>query len=174
MAQKAVKKFSSWHVAVAAEAASAALFARCGCDISVQYGADQPEYDLVVSRGSKMFKVSVKGSQDGGWGLTQSYIKEANYHRAIDTWLARHKERTVLCFVQFQGTALTEMPRAYLARPHEVAKVMKESCKGRGGTILWENHNWGPRAHGAGTSEIIPDTWKFSEARVDQLLAEIG
>jgi hypothetical protein len=63
--------FSSWHVAVAAEAAAAALFARCGCDVSVQYGADQPEYDLVVARGPKMLKVSVKGSKDGGWGLTQ-------------------------------------------------------------------------------------------------------
>jgi hypothetical protein len=33
---------SSWHVSVAAEAIAAALFARCGYDVSVQYGANQP------------------------------------------------------------------------------------------------------------------------------------
>lgn len=57
--------FTSWHVAVAAEAFAAALFARCGVDVSVQYGANQPEYDLIVSQGERMLKVSVKGSQDG-------------------------------------------------------------------------------------------------------------
>jgi len=67
----AKSKFSSWHVATAAEALAAAQFARCGYDISVQYGANQPEYDLVAARGDKMMKISVKGSQDGAWGLTQ-------------------------------------------------------------------------------------------------------
>ncbi len=33
----------SYHVAVAAEAFAAGLFARCGLDVSVQYGANQPE-----------------------------------------------------------------------------------------------------------------------------------
>jgi hypothetical protein len=61
-------KISPWHIAVAAEAYAAGLFARCGLDVSVQYGADQPEYDLVVVRGDYMLKVSVKGSQDGSWG----------------------------------------------------------------------------------------------------------
>ncbi|MCC6971877.1 MAG: hypothetical protein IT434_16830 [Phycisphaerales bacterium] len=80
----------SYHVAVAAEAFAAGLFARCGLDVSVQYGANQPEYDLVVTRGEKMLKVSVKGSQTGRWGLTQSQLAEignADYHGAIDLWL---------------------------------------------------------------------------------------
>ena len=38
-------EFSSFHVGVAAEAIAAALFARCGMDVSVQYGANQPEYE---------------------------------------------------------------------------------------------------------------------------------
>ena len=63
-------KLSSWHIAVAAEALTAAQFARCGFDVSVQYGANQPEYDLIVAKGDQMLKVSVKGSQDGRWGLT--------------------------------------------------------------------------------------------------------
>jgi hypothetical protein len=47
-------RISGWHVAVAAEAVAAALFARCGVDVSVQYGANQPEYDLVVARGERL------------------------------------------------------------------------------------------------------------------------
>ena len=66
---------TSWQVATAAEAFAAAQFARCGWDVSVQYGANQPEYDLVAVDGERVLKVSVKGSQDGKWGLTQSYIE---------------------------------------------------------------------------------------------------
>ena len=57
---------NSWHVGVAAEAMVAAQFARYGYDVSVQYGADQPEYDLIASRGDEILKISVKGSKDGG------------------------------------------------------------------------------------------------------------
>src|SRR5271169_59856 len=94
---------SSWHIAVAAEAIAAAQFARCGFDVSVQYGADQPEYDLVVAKGDRFLKVSVKGSQKDGWALTQSYMKKAtelsgkrgDYHGAIALWLERHGSCTV-------------------------------------------------------------------------------
>ena len=41
-----------YHVKVAAEAFAAGLFAQAGCDVLVQYGADQPKYDLIVSRGA--------------------------------------------------------------------------------------------------------------------------
>ena len=66
---------NSWHVGVAAEAIAAAQFARYTYDVSVQYGANQPEYDLIAVSGDKMLKISVKGSQDGSWGLTQSFKK---------------------------------------------------------------------------------------------------
>ena len=69
---------TSWQVATAAEAFAAAQFARCGWDVSVQYGANQPEYDLVAVNGDRVLKVSVKGSKDGGWGLTQSFISNAD------------------------------------------------------------------------------------------------
>ncbi|GIO32831.1 hypothetical protein J2TS6_39720 [Paenibacillus albilobatus] len=51
------------------------MFAWCDFDVSVQYGANQPEYDIVIVQGDRMLKVSVKGSQDGSWGLTQNYKK---------------------------------------------------------------------------------------------------
>lgn len=165
------ERVSPWHIAVAAEAFAAGLFARCGLNVSVQYGADQPEYDLVVVKGERLLKVSVKGSQDGGWGLTQSYLKDANYHAAVETWLVRHKPRTVLCFVQFKGVPIDASPRVYLATPAEVGQRLRETAVGRGDTILYESHTWGPRAKAAGTAERIPESWRFSAARVDELLA---
>lgn len=52
---------TSWQIATAAEAFAAAQFARCGWDVSVQYGANQPEYDLVAVCSDIMLKISVKG-----------------------------------------------------------------------------------------------------------------
>jgi hypothetical protein len=163
---------TSWHVGVAAEAITAALFAQCGYDVSVQYGANQPEYDLMVAKGERLLKISVKGSQDGGWGLSQSFMKKGSrdYHSAIKTWVDRHKPRTVLCFVQFKNAKLTELPRLYLATPVEVGDRLRASRKGVGETILWEWHEWGKRAHGAGTVEEIPSLWKFSAERIESLL----
>lgn len=167
------KRVSSWHIKIAAEAFAAGLFARCGLDVSIQYGADQPEYDLIIAKGDKLLKVSVKGSQDGGWGLTQSYLKRADYHGAIDTWLSRHSPKTILCFVQFKDVPIDGFPRVYLATPTEVAQRLRETAKGRGDTILYEEHHWSARATGAGTIEKIPEDWRFSEARIDQLLNEV-
>lgn len=78
-----MKTISSWHVGVAAEAYAAAIFARYGYDVSVQYGANQPEYDLISVSGDRVLKISVKGSQDGSWGLTQGFKKGCDYHTAI-------------------------------------------------------------------------------------------
>ncbi len=165
-------KLTSWQVAVAAEAITAAQFARCGFDVSVQYGADQPEYDLIVAKGDHILKISVKGSQDGGWGLTQSYLRKADYYGAIEVWLARHGARTVFCFVQFADVALDALPRLYLARPSEIAERLRATAKGRGDSILYEEHSWGPRAVGAGTVERIPDHWRFCSERIEQIIGQ--
>lgn len=162
---------TQWQVATAAEAFSAAQFARCGWDVSVQYGANQPEYDLVAVDGDRILKVSVKGSKDGGWGLTQSLIKEANYHAAADAWLAKHTSRTIFCFVQFKDAAIDILPRMYLATPAEVCERLKASAGGRGDTVLHERHAWGARAHAAGTVDEIPAAWKFTAHRLEALAA---
>ena len=153
-------KMTSWHVGVAAEAFVAAQFARMRYDVSVQYGANQPEYDLIAVSGDKMLKISVKGSQDGGWGLTQSYKKGCDYHEAIQKWLDGHHKKTIFCLVQFQGTSDAELPRMYLASPTEIAQALNASAGGRGATILYEYHTWGPRAAGSGTIERIPADWR--------------
>lgn len=164
-----MKKVSSWHVGVAGEAFAAAQLARYGIDVSVQYGANQPEYDLIATKGDKMLKISVKGSQDGGWGLTQSYKKGCDYYEAIDKWLDAHGKKTIFCLVQFQGVADDQLPRMYLATPDEIAKALRESRMGLGDTVLREYHVWGAKASAAGVIEKIPDEWLFTEERARQM-----
>ena len=169
-----MKEFTSWHVGVAAEAYAAALLARYGYNVSVQYGANQPEYDLIVVSGDKMLKISVKGSKDKKWGLTQKYLKNSDYHKAADMWLAAHHKKTIFCLVQFSGTEPNEMPRIYLATPKGIADRLKKSAGGRGETILYENHTWGPCAAGSGTTDSIPKEWLISDERLNFLFKTYG
>ena len=62
------------------------------------------------------------------------------------------------------------MPRAYLATPLEVADRLRATSRGRGETILYEYREWTARAHGAGTIDRIPDSWRFTAERVAHLL----
>ena len=164
-----MKKVSSWHIGVAGEAFAAAQFARYGIDVSVQYGANQPEYDLIATKGDKMLKVSVKGSQDGGWGLTQNYKKGCDYHEAINKWLEAHGKKTIFCLVQFQNVTDDQLPRMYLATPSEIAQALHDSRAGMGETVLREHHVWGDRASAAGTTDKLPEEWVFTEERVKQM-----
>jgi hypothetical protein len=140
-----------------------------GWDVAVQYGANQPEYDLVAVDGERMLKISVKGSQDGGWGLTQSHLSDANYHGAVDAWLKKHSKKTVFCLVQFKGVPIDALPRIYLATPSEIARWLKGAAAGRGDTILYEEHIWTARAKAAGTIDKISETWKFTKTRLDEI-----
>ena len=140
----------------------------------MQYGANQPEYDLIAVSGDRMLKISVKGSQDGGWGLTQSYKKGYDYHEATAKWLSAHHKKTIFCLVQFQNTAPDEMPRIYLASPEEIAERLNATAAGRGDTILYENHTWGPRAAGRGTTDRIPDQWLISAERLEHMFNTYG
>jgi hypothetical protein len=126
----------------------------------------------MIADEKQMLKISVKGSADGGWGLTQSRLTNANYHAAADAWLARHKAHTVLCFVQFKGIVFDAMPRIYLARPIEVAARLKSASGGRGDTILFEDHTRGSRAAGAGSTERIPDSWRLTSDRIAEIMKE--
>lgn len=100
------------------------MFARCGFGVSVHYGANQPEYDLLVSRDDAVIRVSVKGSQDGSWGLAPSHMSrdtKADYHSTIDRRLTRHRPGTVMCFVQFKGVMLEHDPRGVKERSLRLA-----------------------------------------------------
>jgi hypothetical protein len=164
-----MKTMSAYHCGVAAEAFAAALFAHAGCDVAVQYGANQPQYDLVVTRGGRSIHVSVKGSQDGGWGLIQYYKRGRNYQEAADAWAAAQHKDIVYCLVQFQGVALGECPRVYLASVAEIAEWHKTSRNALGGTTLLENWRY-TKGAAKGYVEIIPAGWCFSQERLTQFL----
>jgi hypothetical protein len=162
-----MKAIRSYHVGVAAEAFAAGLFAQAGCDVLVQYGANQPEYDLMVTRGSRARHISVKGSQDTGWGLIQSYKStERGYHEAADAWAANHGiPDLVYCFVQFADVQLGQCPRIYLATISEVVQRHKESRNGLGSTILYENRCYA-KGEAKGSVDRIPDSWRFTQERL--------
>ena len=165
---------NSWHVGVAAEAMAAGQFARYGYDVSVQYGANQPEYDLIAVSGDKMLKISVKGSQDGSWGLTQSFKKGHTYHEAVQEWLSRHHRKTIFCLVQFKNVDDSQLPRMYLASPEEIAEVLCKEAAGRGDTILYEHHEWGPTAKAYGTVDKLPESWCFTKERAEEMFEKYG
>jgi hypothetical protein len=163
----------NWHVSTAAEAIAAAQFARCGCDVSVQYGANQPEYDLMIARRDHMLKISVKGSSNKGWGLSQSYLSRwrrdnpngpPDYHAAVDMWLAHHTRRTAMCFANFRAVSIVGMPRIYLARPKEVAKQLRSARDGIGDTVLWD------LPFGNSKRATVLEVWRLDEHRVSHLL----
>lgn len=79
--------------------------------------------------------------------------------------VAAHGEKIVFCLVQFKDVKDNELPRIYLATPQEIAEVMRNSAKGRGDTILYENHTWTSRAYAAGTTDKIPEDWLMTAER---------
>ena len=157
-----------YHVAVAAEAYAAALFARCGYEVSVQYGANQPGYDLMVVRDQRILKISVKGSSDGGWGLLASHKKGKSWHQAIDSWLSAQPDGAVMCFVQFKNVAFNELPRIYLARTHEVAILLKTGRGNEGSTMLLEDYHY-KKGIAKGIVDQIPSLWKATGERVESV-----
>ena len=176
-----VSKPVSWPMSVGAEGIAAAQFARCGFDVLVQAGRDKPWYDLVVTKAGNLLKVSVKASDNGEWALPSGFIRrvaETNGMRidnlsAIDMWRSGYGSRTVCCLVQFEGAAIHELPRVYLASPDEIAAAMRETAQRIGRCTLLEMYEWTADA-GAHTIEMIPEKWHFSRDRVQELLLSEG
>ena len=151
---------------IAAESYTACLLAQAGYDVLVQYGANQPDYDLVAVKGKRVLPISVKGSQDGGWMLAVRYKKEGvTYHQAIDYWLAAQRDDVVFLFVQFAGVEIGGAPRAYVARPPEIAEQLKGHRDGLGyGALQEERRRYSPNSK---FSERLPESWQFSIERID-------
>ena len=177
MTQVAVTPGKTWPIRVGAEGIAAAQFARCGFDVLVQAGRDKPWYDLVVTRAGNLLKVSVKASEDGQWSLTQGYSRRASEtpgtkfdrRAAIDRWCDSHGSRTVCCLVQFEAVAIHELPRIYLALPHEIAARMRDAADRLGICALFEQYTWVPE-DGSLRSEALPSSWLFSQTRIEELL----
>ena len=151
---------------IAAEAYSASLLSQSGYDVLVQYGANQPHYDLAVEKDYKFVPVSVKGSQDGGWMLAVRYKQEGiSYHEAIDRWLAVQRKDIIFLFVQFINVPVGGLPRAYVATPSEIAAQLKSQCGGRGyGSLQEDIRRDKPRSK---YNHKLPDGWRYSVGRFE-------
>lgn len=158
-----------YQVAVAAEAYVAAALSQAGCDVSVHYGANQPEYDLIAVKGERFLKTSVKGNQDGGWIAAGSYKEKGiSYRRALRRWEKDHDRRMVFAFVEFSKVGLGEFPRIYLATTPEVVAHLAKARKGNVSLILYEDHEY-VRGIAAGSRDKIPSKWRLSKARMREL-----
>jgi hypothetical protein len=171
-------KPGSWPITVGAAGIAAAQFARCGFDVMIQAGHDKPWYDLVVTKGGNLLKIGVKASEDGRWRLAESYLQRAaqlsgkknDIHRAIGLWLDIHGERTVYCLVQFEGVALNQLPRIYLATPAEIARRMREAAERTGQPYLYEQYDWTAPDTGCTETTSLPGSWLFSHERIQDLV----
>jgi Holliday junction resolvase-like predicted endonuclease len=152
---------------IAAESYAACLLSRVGYDVSIQYGAHQPHYDLVAEKAKRFLPISVKGSQDGGWMLAVRYKnKDRSYHEAADHWLAAQRTDVIFMLVQFESVSMGEAPREYIATPNEIATQLKSRRGGKGNLALQEG--WAPRKRSKYNHEI-PAKWIFNEQRVSDL-----
>ena len=153
---------------IAAESYTACLLAQAGYDVLVQYGANQPDYDLVAVKGKRMLPISVKGSQDGGWMLAVRYKeKGVTYHEAIDRWLAAQRDDVIFFFVQFAEVQVGGIPRGYVARPTAIAEQLKSQRNGKGyGSLHEDRLRYSP---GSSFSELLPAIWHFSSNRIDEI-----
>ncbi len=153
---------------IAAESYAASLLAQAGYDVLVQYGANQPDYDLVAVKGPRILKISVKGSQDGGWMFAVRYLKPGvSYHAAIDAWRAAQEPDIVFVLVQYRGVSLGEAPRVYVARAPEMAAYMKTERNGEGHASLQEDYH---RDHPQSKyHHKIPASWLFSLSLIESI-----
>jgi hypothetical protein len=165
------------QVDVAAESLVASLLSQAGYDVSVQYGANQPGYDLVAVKRDvtplRTLLVSVKGTQVSGWMFSAGHLTKDNggegmYHKAADAWLEKHGPDLVFAYVQFLGIPIGQMPEVFVARAHEVVAHMKKGKNGIGDTALRWKHTW-KSGVAKGLTDTVPDAWKFSQQRIDSV-----
>jgi hypothetical protein len=153
---------------IAAESYSASLLAQAGYDVLVQYGPHQPHYDLVAIKQERILLLSIKGSQDGGWLLAGSHKESGRtYHEAIDAWRRIQRDDVVFILIQFLGVSIGTAPKAYVARPDEIATHMKTQCNGIGHGSLAED--WLRDHPKAKRSDQVPTMWTFDQTRIDTI-----
>lgn len=177
---RAASQSLHWQIALSASGIAAAQFARCGLDVTVLSGPNKPSHDLVVTNAGCLFKVCVLGSADGRWDPTRSYRKRppvlgdktSHYYHAIDLWLDMHDSKTVCCLVQFLGVDFDQLPRIYLASPHEVAQKLRQAAERTGEAYLGEARARLQDADEAGAGETLPGEWLLSLERVEDVLSE--
>jgi hypothetical protein len=158
----------SRHCEIAAESYVAFLLAQSGYDVFVQYGPRQEHFDLVATKKKRTLKVSVKGTQDGGWMLAVRYLKPGvGYIEAINEWEQNQPDDLVYAFVSFRVPEGQQSPNVYIARPREIAEQMRGQSLGKGKAVLREDT---PSHHPkAKHQDKIPVSWHYSATRINNV-----
>jgi hypothetical protein len=159
-----------YHIKIAAEAFAAGLLTHAGYDVLIQYEANQPDYDLAIGkRNHTLTRISVKGTQLAGWTLAGRYVREANYIRAADEWMHAQSDGLIFFLVSFYEVPLGTCPDCFVATPQEIAQQLKSQRGGLGhGSLALKRSP--KRGAGAGTIDAVPETWRFSLARMNKLM----
>ena len=171
------EQLSTRQVSAAAENLAAAQFSLFGFDVLEQASRARFVYDLGVARSGGMMKVMVHGSLDGFWDLVEAYLERAphrntttaDYHLAITRWVEHHGPRVVCCLVKFDSPDLRQMARIYLASAAEIAEKLHEITDHFGGPALCEEYEV-VDIDGARRVESLPEKWRFSQARITELM----
>jgi hypothetical protein len=165
-------KLSSSQISVAAEAFAAAQFALSGFDVLEQYGRTR-SFNLAVAKSGGMLRVSVYFSFSGFWDLVDRYldsskpgtITTADYHCAIKRWLDNQSSRVTCCLVEFDPADVHRLPRIYLAEPVEVAEQLYDMIDQLGSEEVGA-----VRLDIVHRLEGLPASWRFSQARLSELM----
>ena len=161
------ERMNKHQTAVAAEAFTAGAFAQAGYSVFVQYGANQPGYDLIVSNADTTMHVSVKGSTNGEWILTKKDVN-GTYGQALDDWILRNG-RFVFCLVQFTRVKAGEIPRIYLATGEKIGEELKTHWFGEVCLSLYEQRV--PTiGKNKGKTMKLPTAWRLTEDRIRELM----
>lgn len=156
------------QTAVAAEAFAAGVFAQAGYSVFVQYGANQPGYDLMVSNDESTLQVSVKGSNNGGWILAAKE-KGKSWQDALDAWIAKNKS-FVFCLVQFHKVSAGAMPNMYLATGSEIGIELSHHWFGKEmSSSLYENYV-PTKGKYKGETTSLPMEWRMNEQRIREVV----
>jgi hypothetical protein len=162
------------QTAVAAEAFAAGVFAHAGYSVFVQYGANQPGYDLVIcddKDDGHTMRVNVKGSTNGGW-LLANKNKDGTWEKALEEWSV-HNQSFAFCLVQFQEVDVGKLPNIYLATGAEIGAELRSHWFGELSLSLWVEYSPKKGKH-KGKTLRIPENWLMTEERIMSLMSQHG
>jgi hypothetical protein len=110
-------------------------------------------------RRGQVVHVRIHASDDGRWDICGDDLWGTDCHAAVRAWLGRQTHRSLVLLVHSGGVELRDPPRAYIAEPAEVARVLKAAAGGRGRTGLVER---------SGDGAVLPH-WRLSPHRLAQV-----
>lgn len=157
------------QVGVAAEAFAAGIFAQASCSVFVQYGANQPGFDLAVTKNGKTISVSVKGSSNGYWLLCPPLKDKRTKAQALENWIRKNQDY-VFCFVNFKDCNIGQMPRLFLATGREVAKELKQHEYGEPAHYLCDYYVPKRGKNKGKQMGILTKRWEMTEDRITKVL----